>query len=227
MKTCDELKLGDKVIYGNRKGRGIVKSVHPFTEAVWVVFNCGEDWENYQNYTAQLTFCSDLTKGWSDENVTNQNSNKMRTLFAFLFFVAFTLASCDKPQPPAPTQPAPPEQPPAVAQTESGEPLGASNAIIVPTVYVSYSLTRGAGAIQVTGGEFVQTKAWMAPTAQDPNDPTRLMRDLIVALEREGVLAGVDLTKTKSNWLIVLFPGASPRRDFVLDSRDLPQPKQE
>lgn len=146
------------------------------------------------------------------------------TLF-FLIVFGFALASCDKPQPPAQTQPAPP----AVAQTESGEPLAASNAagIIVPTVYVSYSLTRGAGAIQVTGGEFVQTKAWMTPTAQDPNDPTRLMRDLIVALEREGVLAGVDLTKTKSNWLIVLFPGASPRRDFVLDSRDLPQPKQE
>ena len=145
------------------------------------------------------------------------------TLFFFILF-GFVLASCDKPQPSAQTQPAPPEQ----AVAESGEPLAASNAAIVaPTVYISYSLTRGAGAIQTTGGEFVQTKAWQAPPVGQVVDPTLLLRDLITALEREGVLAGVDLTKTKSNWLIVLFPGASPRRDFVLDSRDLPQTPKE
>ena len=145
----------------------------------------------------------------------------MRTLFFFLIFAG--LWACNPPAA-TPTEPAPP----AVAQTESGEPLAASNAAIVaPTVYVSYSMTRGAGAIQTTGGEFVQTKAWQAPPVGQVVDPTLLMRDLITALEREGVLAGVDLTKTKSNWLIVLFPGASPRRDFVLDSRDLPQPPKE
>ena len=53
-----------------------MKSIHPLTEAVWVVFNCGDDWENYQNYTGQLTFCGDLTKGWGDENVECQGECK-------------------------------------------------------------------------------------------------------------------------------------------------------
>ena len=66
MRTCDELKPGDKVQYEPHKERGIVKSVHPYTEAVWVVFNCGEDWDNYEIYTGQLTLCKDLTKGWGD-----------------------------------------------------------------------------------------------------------------------------------------------------------------
>lgn len=144
------------------------------------------------------------------------------TLLFFILFAGFIACnpSADKPTDPAP---------PAVAQTEAGEPLAASNAavIVAPTVYVSYSLTRGAGAIQTTGGEFVQTKAWQAPAAGQVVDPTILMRDLISALEKEGVLAGVDLTKPKANWLRILYPGASPRRDFVLDSRDLPQPKKE
>lgn len=42
--------------------KGIVKSV---TEAgVFVVYNCGGDWDNYRNYTAALTNPKDLNHGW-------------------------------------------------------------------------------------------------------------------------------------------------------------------
>ena len=31
---------------------------------VFVVYKCDEDWENFENYTAQATFRGDLKKGW-------------------------------------------------------------------------------------------------------------------------------------------------------------------
>lgn len=41
---------------------GIVKRV---TEAgVFVVYKCGGEWNNYQNYTAALTETEDLNHGW-------------------------------------------------------------------------------------------------------------------------------------------------------------------
>lgn len=61
-----EFKPGDKVTFnppGARKGereKGIVKRVHPIADAIWVVFNCGEDWDNFANYTAQLVKIQDL-----------------------------------------------------------------------------------------------------------------------------------------------------------------------
>lgn len=137
----------------------------------------------------------------------------MRTLF-FIIILFAGLWACN---PPAAT---PTEQPPAVAQTESGEPLGAG--LADPTFYVSYHLVRSGGAITSTAGIFIQTKAWNVPPVGQAVDPTLLMRDLIKALTASGVLTGVDLTQTAKNWLIVLYPGAAPRRDFILDSRLLP-----
>ena len=142
----------------------------------------------------------------------------------FLFLFAGLMA-CNPPEQPAPPAAAETEQP---AVAESGEALGVAPATIVaPTVYAGWHLVRGAGAIQQTGGVFFQTKAWNAPVAGQAEDVTLYLRDLITALEKEGVLAGVDLTKMKSNWLIVTSAGASPRRTWVLDSRDLPQPPKE
>lgn len=140
---------------------------------------------------------------------------KMRTLFFFLIFAG--LMACN-PQPAAPV-----EAPPAQAEqvTESGEPLGQTIINAGIEVYCSYHLVRGAGAIQTTGAERVTSKAWQAIPAGQRPDNALFIKDAITTLEKEGVLAGVDLTKTKSNWLIILYPGASPRKDWVLDSRDL------
>lgn len=148
------------------------------------------------------------------------------TLF-FLILFGFLLASCDKPQPPAQTEPAPPEQ----AVAESGEPMAATESAPViisgQRVYCGYHIVRGGGAIQHTGGIFIVTKAWQTPPAGQQYDPTIYIRDLVSALEREQLLAGVDLTKTKSNWVEITSFGASPRADFVSDTRDLPQPPKE
>jgi hypothetical protein len=41
---------------------GIVKSVRG--ETVFVVYECGENWEHYSNYTAASTRSEDLDHGW-------------------------------------------------------------------------------------------------------------------------------------------------------------------
>lgn len=62
-----ELKSGDKVTYlafpGADYEHGIVKSVHT-KEQCFVVFKCGGDWENYNNYAAALTDIRSLEHGW-------------------------------------------------------------------------------------------------------------------------------------------------------------------
>lgn len=44
--------------------RGIVRSMGYSPGCVYVVYACGGDWANYQNYTASLTKCADLVDGW-------------------------------------------------------------------------------------------------------------------------------------------------------------------
>ena len=65
------LKKGDKVHYIpypncgiNEMENGIFKSVHPQTMAPMVVFHCGNDWENYEDYTAQSCTYTQLGEGW-------------------------------------------------------------------------------------------------------------------------------------------------------------------
>lgn len=63
-------KVGEKVRYIPKHGpieKGIVKSL-PFhtNSSVFVVYNCGGDWENYKNYTAAMTSKTDLVEGWGE-----------------------------------------------------------------------------------------------------------------------------------------------------------------
>ncbi len=70
MKQSD-LKVGDSVHYqpkhyeDDKWENGIVKEIPEHTkESVRVVYNCGDDWGNYQNYTSALTNINDLKSGW-------------------------------------------------------------------------------------------------------------------------------------------------------------------
>lgn len=61
------LEPGTKVRYCPKHGKeekGIVKKMHPEGKSAWVVYNCSEDWDNYQNYTGALTNLGDLKLGW-------------------------------------------------------------------------------------------------------------------------------------------------------------------
>jgi len=58
---------GDKVAYVSDSGlieNGIVKSQAP-DGGYFVVYNCGGDWENYQNYTGAKTDDRDLVGKWT------------------------------------------------------------------------------------------------------------------------------------------------------------------
>lgn len=66
-----KLRIGDKVRYQpshfdvDKWENGIIKEIRSDNmEAVFVVYNCGGDWENYKNYTAALTKIEDLYFGW-------------------------------------------------------------------------------------------------------------------------------------------------------------------
>lgn len=63
---------GDKVTYVPSYEhapyqKGVVKSVHEDGKHCFVVYNCGGDWENYQDYTAAKTANKYLTKGWIND----------------------------------------------------------------------------------------------------------------------------------------------------------------
>ena len=72
-----ELKEGDKVfhipfnednefLYKN----GIVKTIlthkNDVNDHVFVVYNCGGNWENYRDYTGTRTHIKELRKGWHE-----------------------------------------------------------------------------------------------------------------------------------------------------------------
>ena len=56
-------KKGDKVTYQGTE-QGIVKRDQINSTFVFVVFHCNDDWEDFENYTAQSTPVEYLTKGW-------------------------------------------------------------------------------------------------------------------------------------------------------------------
>ena len=61
-----EFEVGQKVTYVpdyGEKEKGIVKSISD-GKHVFVVYNCGEHWENYKDYTAARTRTKDLILGW-------------------------------------------------------------------------------------------------------------------------------------------------------------------
>lgn len=70
MVNVKELKKGDKVHYMpehyKNEGEfenGVVKSIAP-NGGVFVVYNCGGKWDNFENYTAANTRPEDLFMGW-------------------------------------------------------------------------------------------------------------------------------------------------------------------
>lgn len=69
MKKTD-LRVGDKVHYvpshlsDEHFENGIVKELGYVNGHVRVVYNCGGDWDNYQNYNSSLTRVDDLREGW-------------------------------------------------------------------------------------------------------------------------------------------------------------------
>lgn len=69
------LEVGDKVTYidsySKKREFGRVKSFSNVeTPTAFVVFQCNEDWDNYQNYTGQITDIKDLYQGWIGKDIT-------------------------------------------------------------------------------------------------------------------------------------------------------------
>jgi len=60
----ERIKEGIKVTYlRDRKEKGIIKSISD-NKHVFVVYNCGGNWDDYKNYIAARTEISDLKLGW-------------------------------------------------------------------------------------------------------------------------------------------------------------------
>jgi len=69
--STETLKVGDKVYYQpehyspDEYENGIVKEIRPeVTNAVWVVYNCDQNWKAYRDYTSAKTRLEDLFFGW-------------------------------------------------------------------------------------------------------------------------------------------------------------------
>jgi len=62
-------KKGEKVLYNNID-KGIVRHSQTESGDVFVVFNCGEDWANFESYTACNTPTKLLRKGWETFGTT-------------------------------------------------------------------------------------------------------------------------------------------------------------
>ena len=66
------LKIGDRVHYKPFEGcdqsqyeNGVVKEIPEHTNAeVRVVYHCAGEWDNFMNYTSQLTPVNKLELGW-------------------------------------------------------------------------------------------------------------------------------------------------------------------
>ena len=63
-----KLKIGDKVTYVPTFGpssQGMVKELPADQpEKVRVVYRCNNDWDNFSDYTAELSDASRLIEGW-------------------------------------------------------------------------------------------------------------------------------------------------------------------
>jgi hypothetical protein len=73
IKSNSELKVGEKVHYKPKHFKssqqppqnGMVKTIPEGSkEFFFVVYNCNNDWENFQKYTAQGTNIKDVHPGW-------------------------------------------------------------------------------------------------------------------------------------------------------------------
>lgn len=74
-----DIKVGDRVYYRpshfpkDRYERGIVSKIGRSRDCVFVVYHCNGEWDNYQNYTGQLTDLRSLYPGWDPEEVEIKN----------------------------------------------------------------------------------------------------------------------------------------------------------
>ena len=71
---ADDLKrlVGQEVTYtgvAGKKENGIIKSIHETALCAYVVFHCGGNWENYEEYTSMLVDIKDLELGWVEEDL--------------------------------------------------------------------------------------------------------------------------------------------------------------
>ena len=71
------MKIGDKVHYIRESGYiedGIIKTLQVDDKrgvlGAFVVYDCDDNWEGYQGYTAALTRIEDLRLGWFDDDLT-------------------------------------------------------------------------------------------------------------------------------------------------------------
>lgn len=66
--VLEEIFPGKHVHYISHDGatpiNGVVKRRSSFADKVFVVFNCNNDWDNYIDYTAQLTPIDKLYPGF-------------------------------------------------------------------------------------------------------------------------------------------------------------------
>jgi len=62
-----EFSVGEKVQYitSYKVEKGIVKSISDESH-VFVVYHCGDDWDNYRDYTASRTNINYLILGWPE-----------------------------------------------------------------------------------------------------------------------------------------------------------------
>lgn len=109
----------------------------------------------------------------------------------------------------------------APAINENGQALAAGEAPAMPPMYVSYVLFTQHGGKFTAGVARVRTNAWSSVPVGQVYDPDLLLKDLIRVLNAEGVLRNVDLTKIDRNWILILFPGASPPAQLNGDSRKM------
>ena len=63
----NKFKEGQKVHYIPHCQNGIIKSFTNNMAGVFVVYNCGNDWKNYRDYTAALCPICEIKDGWIDK----------------------------------------------------------------------------------------------------------------------------------------------------------------
>jgi len=86
MIDISKLKIGDKVCYQpahykekSKWANGMIKEIPDHTNtAIRVVYNCASDWNNFMDYTSELTNIEDLTLGWKhDAQVKGKMSDEL------------------------------------------------------------------------------------------------------------------------------------------------------
>ena len=62
------MKIGDKVTYvtPHKQEHGMIKGRCEDLEFVFVVYNCGGEWDDFMDYTGASTKIKDLIKGWKE-----------------------------------------------------------------------------------------------------------------------------------------------------------------